>query len=386
MSGINMPARKDKAGLLETLVAGVRMARDIQGMDVDEAQVKRLEAEAEAAKAESARKADNEAALKEEKGRLARGEMTPGEYQALMLQGKHEELPAGAQGGLRIPMQGGAEKIVGLRKPEQKPDLRTVGKDLVQVNPDGTTRVVHSGKAAGGGGGTSAGVGTWSAAGNMADTDGTPLLLNNKTGEIRRADGTPPQSIGKNKPATADQFKVAGFARRIEQSEDVFTDLTKMGYDRTNKAGAAFNAVVPRAFESDAYKTQEQAERNFINAVLRRESGAAISPSEFDSAEQQYFPRPGDPPELVEQKAANRQQVLETLKAEAGTALDKVPRVESVATRKKPGGDGEAVAAPAQQKREPSADDKAAMEWLGKNPTDPAADAVRQTLQAKGLL
>jgi len=36
----------------------------------------------------------------------------------------------------------------------------------------------------------------------------------------------------------------------------------------------------------------EQAKKNFVNAVLRLESGAVISPSEFTNADKQYFPQP----------------------------------------------------------------------------------------------
>jgi hypothetical protein len=39
-------------------------------------------------------------------------------------------------------------------------------------------------------------------------------------------------------------------------------------------------------------QSQKQAEQNFINAILRKESGAAISPSEYKNAEKQYFPQP----------------------------------------------------------------------------------------------
>jgi hypothetical protein len=53
----------------------------------------------------------------------------------------------------------------------------------------------------------------------------------------------------------------------------------------------------------------EQAQRDFINAVLRRESGAAISASEFENARKQYFPQPGDEkhPKVLEQKRRARQ-------------------------------------------------------------------------------
>ena len=62
----------------------------------------------------------------------------------------------------------------------------------------------------------------------------------------------------------------------------------------------------------------EQAKRDFINAQLRRESGAAISPTEFDSANKQYFPTPGDSAEVIQQKAANRRAAVEAMGREGG--------------------------------------------------------------------
>lgn len=56
-----------------------------------------------------------------------------------------------------------------------------------------------------------------------------------------------------------------------------------------------------------------QAQRDFINAILRKESGAAIAQSEFDNARKQYFPLPGDGPEVIKQKADNRQLAIQGL-------------------------------------------------------------------------
>jgi hypothetical protein len=125
------------------------------------------------------------------------------------------------------------------------------------------------------------------------------------------------------------QVKAAGFGRRLQQAEDIFSQLEKGGYDRTSieeAAKAKASKVLPSQMKKQLSQ-QEQAERNFVNAVLRRESGAAISPSEFSNAEEQYFPRYGDSPETIEQKRKNRQQVYENLKAEAGPAFEKVPYV-----------------------------------------------------------
>jgi hypothetical protein len=61
-----------------------------------------------------------------------------------------------------------------------------------------------------------------------------------------------------------------------------------------------------------------QAERNFINAVLRKESGAVISDSEFDNARRQYIPQPGDDPQTKEQKRRNRQTAIREIGGAAG--------------------------------------------------------------------
>jgi hypothetical protein len=65
----------------------------------------------------------------------------------------------------------------------------------------------------------------------------------------------------------------------------------------------------------------EQAQRDFVNAILRKESGAAISPTEFASASKQYFPQPGDSPAVIAQKANNRTITMKGLANASGNAL-----------------------------------------------------------------
>lgn len=78
---------------------------------------------------------------------------------------------------------------------------------------------------------------------------------------------------------------------------------------------------------SDDYKKVEQAKRDFINAQLRRESGAAIGASEFESADKQYFPQPGDTPEVIELKRKNRETVIKGMTRDAGPTY-KAPKQE----------------------------------------------------------
>lgn len=126
-----------------------------------------------------------------------------------------------------------------------------------------------------------------------------------------------------NKPATTQQHAASLYAKRLELAEKTFGELEENGLDVTSVTGALKRAL-PEAIKDEALKLQEQAETNFITAVLRRESGAAISPSEFETARKQYFPSMGDTPEVLRQKKLNRMVAMESLKAEAGPASESV--------------------------------------------------------------
>ncbi|KQZ25852.1 hypothetical protein ASD50_20735 [Mesorhizobium sp. Root552] len=125
------------------------------------------------------------------------------------------------------------------------------------------------------------------------------------------------------KPMNKEQTDAATFADRMT---DALKDM-----DAVPEAGASVwgqaitdNDYVPDVAEgfltSEPFKKFAQARRNFINAVLRRESGAIISPSEFADANKQYFPMPGDTPEVLDQKRKNRQTVLDGMIRAAGPA------------------------------------------------------------------
>ncbi len=79
--------------------------------------------------------------------------------------------------------------------------------------------------------------------------------------------------------------------------------------------------VIPGIKPSPKQQQIEQAQRDFVNAVLRQESGAVISPSEFDNAQKQYFPQPGDSQAVIKQKARNRETAIRGLEIAAGPGL-----------------------------------------------------------------
>ena len=125
----------------------------------------------------------------------------------------------------------------------------------------------------------------------------------------------------KSKSASGDQFKAKGFADRMTNSNKIINNLMEpnSGFDRTDwweatKAKTLGTVgAVGEPFKSEPLKMWEQAQRDFTNAILREESGAAIAPSEFDSAERQYFPSAGDTPKLIAQKKLNREIVIRAM-------------------------------------------------------------------------
>ena len=120
------------------------------------------------------------------------------------------------------------------------------------------------------------------------------------------------------KNAPQNRLVAAGFAARMMDAEDAFSNLEKAGYSRADITSGLGSSFLPNALRSPEAQQWEQAERNFVNAVLRQESGAAIAPSEFESATKQYFPRAGDSSEVIKQKADNRATAVASLASAGG--------------------------------------------------------------------
>lgn len=136
-----------------------------------------------------------------------------------------------------------------------------------------------------------------------------------------------------NEKQTQDQANAALFSRRMEQSNQIISDPAiaqyGMGVKGTmNRANAAI-PVIGNAFVDPQYQQLDQAKRDFINAALRRESGANINAGEFDSADKQYFPQVGDSPEVLKQKAQNRATAIQGIYDAAAPQYRRSHQVET---------------------------------------------------------
>lgn len=135
------------------------------------------------------------------------------------------------------------------------------------------------------------------------------------------------------KPLTESQGKAAGLLHRATRANQLLNDAEDLGETNRGiiKQGAGAVPLVGGALEmgvnmlpgalggpSANQQKIEQARRDFVNAALRVESGASISASEFANAEKQYFPMPGDSPEVIKQKREARQAELEALRMQSG--------------------------------------------------------------------
>ncbi len=151
------------------------------------------------------------------------------------------------------------------------------------------------------------------------------------------------------KPPTEGQSKAILFGTRMENSHRILDQLEKKGVLTGSlvKQGAEGVPLVGDALAmgvnalgipSEDQQMVEQAQRDFINATLRRESGASISPSEFSNARKQYFAQPGDSPAVIEQKRRNRLTAIAGFKAEAGAKFE--PVMDSITEQYGPGGAG----------------------------------------------
>jgi hypothetical protein len=147
--------------------------------------------------------------------------------------------------------------------------------------------------------------------------------------------------VGKTAGMTESQGAATNYGMRMQDAHQMLTNLEKKGQTDTglikgvigstvglvpylgdkleNATGSIFNAL-PRVLGGLSADQQQVANAriNFITAVLRKESGASISPGEFTTAEKLYFPQPGDDGKTIAQKQKTRELAIKGMKVQAG--------------------------------------------------------------------
>lgn len=162
------------------------------------------------------------------------------------------------------------------------------------------------------------------------------VLLFNKQGQwkpVLDTNGKPMISKPSlaDKPLNESQGNSLMYGQRMQTANKILENLESTNGTWDIKGGDVLARINPKGGSED-FKKYEQAKRNFINAILRKESGAAIGQDEFDSADKQYFPQIGDTEAVIKQKAANRRQVTSTMLSNVGPKGEAAKKTKPVKT------------------------------------------------------
>lgn len=130
---------------------------------------------------------------------------------------------------------------------------------------------------------------------------------------VTTADGTTVQMGGAAPKLTEGQSKDTGFLVRGRGANATLeTSDTELTNWMAKQAGGAPMDLGP-FLQSAEYQGAEQAGLEFLAALLRKDSGGAITPDENATYGKIYLPQPGNPPSVIEQKRAARERAMDAL-------------------------------------------------------------------------
>lgn len=200
------------------------------------------------------------------------------------------------------------------------------------------------------------------------ETDRGTMVFDPRSGRMTPAVAADGQPVSGGTALTEFQGKSTSYGMRAQEASKIIDQVGKGGQVQPSllKRGAEAVPLVGEGlgiaanqFASPEQQQIEQAQRDFVNAVLRQESGAAISASEFENARKQYFPQPGDSAEVVAQKQRSRESAINGFRISAGPGAKNI------------GGAPAQAAQPVAAPKIGTVDGKHV--FLGGNPADPAS-------------
>lgn len=132
---------------------------------------------------------------------------------------------------------------------------------------------------------------------------GTSLRVNPDTGEVEFTQGGPmkPMTEAQSKD-TVFVTRAAGALPRIDQFGNALTSLPE--------AVGGSVPIVGNYAKSPEYRQAEQAGKEFLQAILRKDTGAAITKEETEEYGTVYLPQPGDDPATLEAKRQSRARAV----------------------------------------------------------------------------
>ncbi|MEN5106654.1 hypothetical protein [Brucella anthropi] len=137
---------------------------------------------------------------------------------------------------------------------------------------------------------------------------GMSLQVDPETGAISFQQG------GNIKPMTEGQSKDTTYATRAAGALPILDQYGNALTSITEQVGGNL-PVAGNYIKSPEYQQAEQAGTEFLQAILRKDTGAAITKEETQEYGRVYLPQPGDSAEVLTQKKAARARALNALEA-----------------------------------------------------------------------
>jgi len=157
---------------------------------------------------------------------------------------------------------------------------------------------------------------------SITGPDGKPIAIPPGVDPKKfRADVTGATADALTGKQTEVQASSSNFANRMEAAERNLSGLEGEGTSIVGKAlqDAPYGlSTVGNYLKSDNRQKYEQAKSQFITGLLRKDSGAVINKDEFARYDKEFFPQPGDSPDVIAQKKEARSVATEAMKKSAG--------------------------------------------------------------------
>ena len=126
--------------------------------------------------------------------------------------------------------------------------------------------------------------------------------------------------VGGTKPFREQESKDIVYATR---AEGALEDLEPVANELANLSPRLFEYVPlgqGRQFQSPEYQVANNAAMEFLAAILRKDTGAAITTQEIEIYGQTYLPEPGDSSQVLDQKSRARKRAIDALRAPMSSA------------------------------------------------------------------
>jgi len=130
------------------------------------------------------------------------------------------------------------------------------------------------------------------------------------------------------------QLQNAAFADMMVKAEETLQPYEKLAsegkFDPVNEMQAGLSGIpsfglggyLGNLALSEDQQKYKQAQEAWVRAKLRKESGAAIGTKEMADEIATFFPRAGDKPEVIKQKAIMRDEATKSMQKQTGGAYD----------------------------------------------------------------